>query len=78
MVGMATRVRKKPHRIVWGNSIGKNVSEWGQKLHRCCWKGFGPLTVPLFLKPNTKGDKTVFFGSLFQYFTARGYGQLHL
>ncbi len=34
-------------------------------------EGFGPLTVQLFCEDNTEGDKTIYSGSLLQYFTTR-------
>ncbi len=50
----------------------KIVNEWGQKLHRCCRKDFGPMTVQMFfLKIDTEGDKTKCEGGLFQKFAIR-------
>ncbi len=49
----------------------KNGGEEGQKLHKCFIEDFGPLTVQLFLKVDTEGDKTRGASNLYQYFTTR-------
>ncbi len=56
----------------WVYNLEKNVNVGEQKLHRCCRKDFGPLTIKLFFfKISTEGDKIRDADSLFHCFKTR-------